>query len=152
MNDNRLRQELTHRGLPAHGLKPALVERLQQAIDNPLLAQQLASTTMQEEMHSMLNAGDVESIRLWLDVGVDVDIAEEGEVWTPMLITCFKGHVALVRLLLDAGADTQKVSNQGCTPLFIACQQGHEEMVRMLLGEGADKDGASNHGVTPLFN
>jgi len=63
--------------LPTHGLKAALAERLQQAIDNPLLAQQLASTVMLDEMQRMLNACDVESTRLWLEAGVDVDIATE---------------------------------------------------------------------------
>ena len=77
MSDQRLKQELARRGLPTHGLKPALAERLQQAIANPLLAQQLASTTMLDEMFDMLAAGDVESIRLWLDADVDVDIATE---------------------------------------------------------------------------
>ena len=69
MSDQRLKQELAHRGLPTHGLAPILAERLQQAIGNPLLAQQLASTTMIPEIYDMLIAGDVESIRLWLDAG-----------------------------------------------------------------------------------
>ena len=95
MNVTRLRQELTRRGLPSHGLKPALAERLQQAMKNPLLAQQLASTTMLPELKRMLLAGDVESIRLWLDAGVDVDVVHE-EGWTPLLLTCYKGHAYVV--------------------------------------------------------
>ena len=55
MSDHRLKQELAHRGLPAHGCKTALIERLQQAIDNPLLAQQLASTVMLAEMCLLCN-------------------------------------------------------------------------------------------------
>jgi hypothetical protein len=87
MNDKRLKQELARRGLPAHGVKCALVKRLQQAVENPLLAQQLASTAMLDEMKIMLIAGDVESIRLWLDAGVDTDIADE-DGWTPLLLAC----------------------------------------------------------------
>ena len=56
MNVNRLKQELGRRGLPTHGLTPILAERLQQAIGNPPLAQQLASTTMIPEMYDMLAA------------------------------------------------------------------------------------------------
>ena len=41
MSHKSPKQELTHRGLPTHGLKPALAERLEQAIINPLLSQQL---------------------------------------------------------------------------------------------------------------
>ena len=43
MNVNRLKQELARRGLPTHGLKRALAERLKQDIDNPLLAQKLVT-------------------------------------------------------------------------------------------------------------
>ena len=127
-----------------------MVERLNHAIHNPLLARQLASTVILDEMYDMLIDGDVESIRLWLDAGVDVDIAtEDGR--TPLILTCYKGHVALVKLLIDAGADKEKADSGGFTPLFVVCQEGHEEVVRMLLGEGADKEKANNDGSTPLF-
>jgi len=43
MSHKSPKQELTHRGLPTHGLKPALAERLWQAIANPLLAQKLVT-------------------------------------------------------------------------------------------------------------
>jgi len=33
MTVKRLKQELTHRGLPADGLKPALIERLQASVN-----------------------------------------------------------------------------------------------------------------------
>jgi ankyrin repeat protein len=99
-----------------------LAERLQQAMKNPLLARQLASMMMLDEMERLLIAGDVESIRLWLDAGVDVDIATENG-WSPLLITCWQGHVALVRLLLDAGANKEKASNTGATPLFMAARR-----------------------------
>jgi ankyrin repeat protein len=46
---------------------------------------------MLPELKRMLLAGDVESIRLWLDAGVDVDVVHE-EGWTPLLLTCYKGH------------------------------------------------------------
>jgi hypothetical protein len=92
MNVTRLRQELTRRGLPSHGLKPTLAERLQQAMKNPLLAQQLASPVMLGEMERMLFAGDVESIRLWLDAGVDANIATEEGGWTLLFMACKEGQ------------------------------------------------------------
>ena len=150
MNVTRLKQELTRRGLPAHGFKLALAERLQQAMENPQLAQQLASTVMLDEMQRMLDAGDVESIRLYLDAGVDVGIATEEGGWNPLHIACGKAHVALVRLLLAEGADKGgKADNNGATPLFVACQEGHEEIARLLLGEGADSEKGNNNGATP---
>ena len=117
MSDQRLKQELAHRGLPAHGLQLALAERLKQAIDDPPLAQQLASTTMLNKIFDMLFAGDVESIRLWLDAGVGVDIAND-HGRTPLYIASENGHAVVVASLLAAGAtvDLARTDNSG-TPL-----------------------------------
>ena len=42
------------------------------------------------------------------------------------------GHVDVVKLMLDYGADINKTPNNGANPLLIASQKGHEEIVRML--------------------
>ena len=39
----------------------------------------------------------------------------------PLLLACQEGHVDVVRLLLDAGADREKARDDGATPLWIAC-------------------------------
>ena len=113
INVDRLKQEMTRRGLPTHGLTPILAERLQQAIGNPLLAQQLAGTTMIPEMYDMLAAGDVESIRLWLDAGVDVDIADEDGM-TPLTGTCqLDGSHGSGEAAARRREQTVKVNNDG---------------------------------------
>ena len=54
------------------------------------------------------------------------------------------GHDAVVRLLLDAGADKDLADNYGVTPLIIAAAVGHDAVVRTLLNAGADKNLADN--------
>jgi len=78
-----------------------LVERLWLVVKT----QQLASAVMLGEISGnvMIFDGDVETIRLWLDAGVDVDIATE-DGWTALYVACRQGHLALVRLLIDEGA------------------------------------------------
>ena len=113
MSDKRLKQELTRRGLPAHGLKPALAERLQQAINNPPLAQQLVSTAMLDELYDMLKDSDVESIRLWLAAGVDVDIADEDGM-TPLTGTCqLDGSHGSGEAAARRREQTEKANNDG---------------------------------------
>ena len=46
--------------------------------------------------------------------------------------------MALVRLLLDAEADKEKVNDAGFTPLHGACQKGHNAVVKLLIDEGAN--------------
>ena len=50
MNVKQLRQELTKHGLPADGLKPALIERLEQAMQPP---KKKSSTTSNEDYHTL---------------------------------------------------------------------------------------------------
>ena len=48
-------------------------------------------------------------------------------------------HRAGVELLLDAGAEIQRVdAKHGWTPLHVACVAGHEDAARMLVEAGAD--------------
>ena len=49
-----------------------------------------------------------------------------------------KGHVDVVRKLIDLGADPNMVSDQGRTALWRASYQGHAETCMLLLESGAD--------------
>ena len=62
-----------------------------------------------------------------------------------------RGHEAVVRLLLEAGADKEAKNNGGWTPLIIAAMNGHEAIVRLLLEAGADKEAKNKDGWTPLI-
>ena len=67
-----------------------------------------------------------------------------------LFIAAQEGHDAVVRALLDAGADKEIARNDGTTALFIAAQVGHDACVRALLDAGADTDHALNR-TTPLY-
>ena len=63
------------------------------------------------------------------------------------------GHLELVRLLLEAGADKDATNGFGGTALCMAAREGHLEVARSLLEAGADKDAATTDvkGTTALF-
>jgi ankyrin repeat protein len=44
----------------------------------------------------------------------------------------------VVKILLDAGADKEAATSEGCTPLQIASERGHFEEIKVLLDAGAD--------------
>ena len=48
------------------------------------------------------------------------------------------GHEAMVRALIELGADVNKGKDNGWTPLHIAAQQGHEAIVRAIVEAGAE--------------
>ncbi|KAK7463151.1 hypothetical protein BaRGS_00038263 [Batillaria attramentaria] len=61
-----------------------------------------------------------------------------------------KGHVSIVEMLLNRGADAEKVTLNGFTPLHLACQNGHTRVVEILLNSSVDVDKATSKGATPL--
>ena len=62
-----------------------------------------------------------------------------------------KGHLDILRLLVEAGADVNKADNNGETSLWMASKEGNLEVVRLLLDAGANVDKADNKGMTPLY-
>ena len=60
------------------------------------------------------------------------------------------GHEAVVRLLIEAGADVNKAVADGVTSLYVAAQNGHEAVVLALIQAGGDVNKAADNSATPL--
>ncbi|EXA30996.1 hypothetical protein FOVG_17681 [Fusarium oxysporum f. sp. pisi HDV247] len=109
-------------------------------------------------------------VRLLLDWGADIE-ATDKDSQTPLLTAALKGHKAIMplrgqtllwwaaergdeaimRLLLDQGADTEAADKDGRTPLLTAAAWGHEATVRLLLDRVAYTEAADKDGRTPLW-
>ena len=64
---------------------------------------------------------------------------------------CLNGHLECAKALLGAGADINKLTNDGNTPLMYAANEGKIEVVRELLKRGAKKELKSNNGNTAYY-
>ena len=69
---------------------------------------------------------------------------------TDLHIAAEKGRLWLVRLLVEQGADKDKVNSNGLTPLYLASCHGHLDVVQYLVEQGSELDKANNYGYTPL--
>ena len=58
---------------------------------------------------------------------------------TSLMLASRGGHEAVVKLLLEAGADVASADCSGQTSLGLASRAGHEAVVKLLLDAGADR-------------
>jgi len=78
-----------------------------------------------------------------------INVMDDGDR-TPLSWAAEKGHEAVVRILLNAGATIDTEDTDGRTPLLWAAESGHEAVVRILLDAGATVDTKDIYGQMPL--
>ncbi len=115
-------------------------------------------------------AGSVAAVRLLLTRGVDVNAAETFQKTTALMYAAAEGHLDVVDLLLEAGADPNRQGHVtslterhnadhpsgGLTALMLAARNGSDALVRRLVARGANVnvkngDGASA-AMTAIYN
>jgi serine/threonine-protein phosphatase 6 regulatory ankyrin repeat subunit B len=80
-------------------------------------------------------------VDLLLKNGAGADInTPSGPGQTPLIAAAGAGRAGVVSLLIDAGAQVDKVDVHKLTPLMHACHYGHLEVVLLLLNKGASPD------------
>lgn len=56
---------------------------------------------------------------------------------TPLMVAAKAGHVKVVKVLLELGANINAQDRFGITPVMLAAANGHKEVVSLLLKAGA---------------
>jgi ankyrin repeat protein len=93
-------------------------------------------------------------------------ITPNNDQWTPLNNATNNGHSEIIKLLLNAKANTEIPNEGGFTPLAQAVYQSHKEAVELLIHAGANpfkrshngksildlaRTGRDNHGNTEIF-
>jgi ankyrin repeat protein len=126
----------------------ALVELLLQSGANPALAHPEGEAPLL----AAARAGSVPAVRLLLARGVDVNAAETYQKTTALMWAAAEGHLDVVDVLLEAGADVNRQAHVtsltsrhnadhptgGFSALMWAARRGDDAMVRRLVARGAD--------------
>lgn len=69
-------------------------------------------------LHYAARQGHVESARILLDNGADIDQLSGGDQTSPLLVAVINGNYDLAKMLVERGADVNLVSDDGVGPLF----------------------------------
>ncbi len=70
---------------------------------------------------------------------------------TPLIFAARQGDLATVKVLLDAGANVNEMSEFGWTPLLVATQNRYYQLGAYLLRHGANPNLANEGGWNPLY-
>ncbi|ELW54051.1 Ankyrin repeat and KH domain-containing protein 1 [Tupaia chinensis] len=96
------------------------------------------------------SAGHVEVARVLLDHGAGINTHSNEFKESALTLACYKGHLDMVRFLLEAGADQEHKTDEMHTALMEACMDGHVEVARLLLDSGAQVNMPADSFESPL--
>jgi ankyrin len=98
-------------------------------------------------LHFASRAGDIESARLLLGAGADLN-ERSADGNSPLAVAALSGHTAFAEFLLDRGADAN-ANGAGYTALHAAVLRSDVKLIKSLLAHGADPNRVITQG-TPI--
>lgn len=104
-----------------------------------LITKNLLSTNLKiPEICKYASQGNLKKIKTLIKAGKNVDDYDH-EMKTPLIHACQKGHINIVKYLVENKANTNwKQDFNHRTPLSIAAENGHLDIVKYLVKKGAD--------------
>ena len=98
---------------------------------------------------------DLKLVQASLKNGSNVNTRYSRETWkgdTPLLIAVDRGHIEIVKFLIDQNADINAIFEDGATALILGSEKGHKEIVANLLKKGANVSAQNKSGITALLS
>ena len=89
-------------------------------------------------LYEAAKTGDIDEVRDWLSSNVNPNTQHPEFGTTPLIVAAEKGHLAVVKLLVEGGADPKvKSAWDGYDAVGAADKFGHPEVARWLREQSA---------------
>ncbi len=110
---------------------------------------------MDTDLIDAVKAGDTASAQQMLAAGAGAN-SRDGESATVLMLAAHAGNLALVKVLIEGGADVNACDEQGWSPITKAVynpelDRGFADVVQVLIDAGANIEAAIGYGVRPLM-
>ncbi|MEN8207109.1 MAG: ankyrin repeat domain-containing protein [Pseudomonadota bacterium] len=102
----------------------------------------------QTPLHLAAMTDNVDVVRMLVDGGADIDVADPGNSIRPLHNAATNGCTNVCEFLLKHGADMDAQTTKGDTALHLATANKHFDIVSLLLSFHADHGIRNNTGVT----
>jgi len=96
------------------------------------------------------SAGHCAVAKILLEFGAGINTHSNEFKESALTLACYKGHLEMVRFLLEAGADQEHKTDEMHTALMEASMDGHVEVARLLLDSGAQVNMPADSFESPL--
>ena len=106
-----------------------------------------------KEFIKAAKSGNAERLRVLLENDPNLLAARDSDGSTALHCATWKGHQAVVKLLLEAGADVNAHNQNdhwGTTPLHAAAHANQAAIARILIENGANVNARDQEARTPL--
>lgn len=107
----------------------------------------IAPNSATRELWRIADSGEMDELAAVLPQA-DVNARNEHGM-TALMRASRRGHVQMVRMLLECGADSNVTRNDNFTALSLAAFFGHAESVEMLMRHGANSEVSTRFGTSP---
>ena len=120
----------------------------------PLLAGgiQVYAQSAEPNIWAAAGEGNLKALRAQITRGADVNQEAPGIALTPLIAAIIGNQPRATRMLVKAGADANKPTQDGQTPMHVVAFLGYDKVAKELIRGGADIFARNSEGRLPASN